>query len=146
MGAPPTITSAAKAVGAKASAAAINVALATVVKSFIVIFLLKTFGSVGELTGKRATARYGSVPAITINSLCEVIQDNPRCRLIERALVSGARIKVRSTPPVVPPKRLALPHSFLTPNAIAQNYLSVLKQPRSAWTWEIELRPWVEKF
>ncbi|MGA7681089.1 MAG: oxidoreductase, partial [Pseudolabrys sp.] len=25
-------------------------------------------------------------------------------------------------------------------------YLHVLNQPRSAWTWEIELRPWVEKF
>ena len=22
----------------------------------------------------------------------------------------------------------------------------MLQQPRSAWTWEIELRPWVEKF
>ncbi|MGB8755508.1 MAG: oxidoreductase, partial [Pseudolabrys sp.] len=30
--------------------------------------------------------------------------------------------------------------------AIAQSYLHVLNQPRSAWTWEIELRPWVEKF
>jgi hypothetical protein len=26
------------------------------------------------------------------------------------------------------------------------NYLHVLRQPRSAWTWEIEVRPWVEKF
>lgn len=38
------------------------------------------------------------------------------------------------------------PDSLLDPNAIAANYLHVLKQPRSAWTWEIELRPWVEKF
>jgi short-subunit dehydrogenase len=36
--------------------------------------------------------------------------------------------------------------SLLDPDAIAQNYLHVLNQPRSAWTWEIELRPWVEKF
>ena len=27
-----------------------------------------------------------------------------------------------------------------------QSYLHVLQQPRSAWTWEIELRPWVENF
>ena len=40
----------------------------------------------------------------------------------------------------------AHPDSFLDPDAIAQSYLSVLKQPRSAWTWELELRPWVEKF
>jgi len=36
--------------------------------------------------------------------------------------------------------------STLDPDAIAQTYLNVLKQPRSAWTWEIELRPWVERF
>ncbi len=38
------------------------------------------------------------------------------------------------------------PDSMLDPDAIAQNYLNVLQQDRSAWTWEIELRPWVEKF
>jgi len=32
------------------------------------------------------------------------------------------------------------------PDAIAETYLHVLRQPRSAWTWEIELRPWVERF
>jgi NAD(P)-dependent dehydrogenase (short-subunit alcohol dehydrogenase family) len=35
---------------------------------------------------------------------------------------------------------------FLDPNAIAATYLQIHRQPRSAWTWEIELRPWVEKF
>lgn len=34
----------------------------------------------------------------------------------------------------------------LDPAAIAQTYLAVLHQPRSAWSWEIELRPWVETF
>jgi len=38
------------------------------------------------------------------------------------------------------------PDSMLDPDAIATNYLHVLKQPRSAWTWEIELRPWTERF
>jgi NAD(P)-dependent dehydrogenase (short-subunit alcohol dehydrogenase family) len=38
------------------------------------------------------------------------------------------------------------PESMLDPDAIAANYLYMLNQPRSAWTWEIELRPWVEKF
>ena len=36
--------------------------------------------------------------------------------------------------------------SMLDPDAIAQTYLNVLRQPRSAWTWEVELRPWVERF
>jgi NAD(P)-dependent dehydrogenase (short-subunit alcohol dehydrogenase family) len=34
----------------------------------------------------------------------------------------------------------------LDPDAIADTYLHVHRQPRSAWTWEVELRPWVEKF
>ena len=38
------------------------------------------------------------------------------------------------------------PDSFLDPDAIAQTYMDLLRQPRSAWAWEIELRPWVEKF
>jgi NAD(P)-dependent dehydrogenase (short-subunit alcohol dehydrogenase family) len=38
------------------------------------------------------------------------------------------------------------PDSMLDPDAIAENYLNILRQDRSAWTWEIELRPWVEKF
>jgi len=38
------------------------------------------------------------------------------------------------------------PDALLDPDAIAQNYWHVLQQPRSAWSWEIELRPWVEKF
>jgi NAD(P)-dependent dehydrogenase (short-subunit alcohol dehydrogenase family) len=38
------------------------------------------------------------------------------------------------------------PDSMLDPDAIAETYLHVLRQPRSTWTWEIELRPWVEKF
>jgi NAD(P)-dependent dehydrogenase (short-subunit alcohol dehydrogenase family) len=38
------------------------------------------------------------------------------------------------------------PDSTLDPDAIAQTYLDILRQPRSAWTWEIELRPWVETF
>lgn len=38
------------------------------------------------------------------------------------------------------------PDSMLDPDAIAASYLHLLQQPRSAWTWEIEVRPWVEKF
>jgi NAD(P)-dependent dehydrogenase (short-subunit alcohol dehydrogenase family) len=38
------------------------------------------------------------------------------------------------------------PDSLLDPDAIAQCYLQLLQQQRSAWAWEIELRPWVERF
>jgi short-subunit dehydrogenase len=38
------------------------------------------------------------------------------------------------------------PDSMLDPEAIADNYLHFLDQPRSSWAWEIEVRPWVETF
>ena len=38
------------------------------------------------------------------------------------------------------------PDSTLDPDAIAETYLAVLRQPRSAWSWEVEVRPWVENF
>jgi NAD(P)-dependent dehydrogenase (short-subunit alcohol dehydrogenase family) len=38
------------------------------------------------------------------------------------------------------------PDALLEPDAIAATYLDILRQPRSAWTHEIELRPWVERF
>lgn len=38
------------------------------------------------------------------------------------------------------------PDRWLDPDAIAQTYLSIHRQHRSAWTWEVELRPWVENF
>jgi len=38
------------------------------------------------------------------------------------------------------------PDALLDPDAIAASYLHVLQQPRSAWTSEVELRPWVENF
>ena len=36
--------------------------------------------------------------------------------------------------------------SMLDPDAIAQTYLQFHAQHRSAWAWEIELRPWAESF
>ncbi|MCC0043414.1 MAG: SDR family NAD(P)-dependent oxidoreductase [Brucellaceae bacterium] len=38
------------------------------------------------------------------------------------------------------------PDSMLDPDAIADTYLQLIDQDRSAWSWEIELRPWVENF
>jgi NAD(P)-dependent dehydrogenase (short-subunit alcohol dehydrogenase family) len=51
----------------------------------------------------------------------------------------GIRSERRPNPP-------DKPDSMLDPDAIAQSYLHLLQQDRSAWAWEIELRPWVEKF
>jgi NAD(P)-dependent dehydrogenase (short-subunit alcohol dehydrogenase family) len=38
------------------------------------------------------------------------------------------------------------PDSMLDPDAIAATYMHLIGQPRSAWAWEIEVRPWVERF
>jgi NAD(P)-dependent dehydrogenase (short-subunit alcohol dehydrogenase family) len=51
----------------------------------------------------------------------------------------GIRSEQRRDPP-------DKPDSLLDPDAIAQSYLHLLQQHRSAWAWEIELRPWVERF
>ena len=50
---------------------------------------------------------------------------------------------IRSARRADPPDR---PDSTLDPDAIAATYLNLLQQDRSAWAWEIELRPWVERF
>ncbi len=50
---------------------------------------------------------------------------------------------IRSARRTDPPDR---PDSTLDPDAIARTYLDLLRQDRSAWAWEIELRPWVERF
>jgi NAD(P)-dependent dehydrogenase (short-subunit alcohol dehydrogenase family) len=38
------------------------------------------------------------------------------------------------------------PDGLLDPAAIAESYWHLHQQPRSAWTLELDLRPWVEKF
>ena len=53
--------------------------------------------------------------------------------------IGGIRGRERPDPP-------GKPDSLLDPDAIAQSFLHFLQQQRSAWAWEIELRPWVERF
>ena len=50
---------------------------------------------------------------------------------------------IRSAARPVPADR---PDSLLDPDAIAETYWAVLQQHRSAWSWEVEVRPWVETF
>jgi NAD(P)-dependent dehydrogenase (short-subunit alcohol dehydrogenase family) len=50
---------------------------------------------------------------------------------------------IKSTRRGEPPDQ---PASLLDPDAIAATYLHLIHQPRSAWSSEVALRPWVEKF
>ena len=65
---------------------------------------------------------------------------SPKGIHVAHFVIDGAIAQPGRTPPS------EAPDAMLDPDAIAVNYLHVLRQPRSAWTWEIELRPWVEKF
>jgi NAD(P)-dependent dehydrogenase (short-subunit alcohol dehydrogenase family) len=44
------------------------------------------------------------------------------------------------------PEAADRPDALLDPDAMAASYLHLVQQHRSAWTFELELRPWVEKF
>ena len=71
---------------------------------------------------------------------CAARELGPRGIHVAHFIIDGA---VRSAQRPEPPDK---PDSTLDPNAIAQAYLNVLSQPRSAWSHEVELRPWVENF
>ena len=64
----------------------------------------------------------------------------PRGIHVGHVVVDGG---IRSAERPDPPGK---PDSLLDPDAIAESYLHLLQQHRSAWAWEIELRPWVERF
>lgn len=38
------------------------------------------------------------------------------------------------------------PDSTLSADGVAEAYMALLRQPRDAWTFELDLRPWVESF
>ena len=64
----------------------------------------------------------------------------PRGIHVAHFVIDGAiRNPGRSEPP-------GQPDSMLDPDAIAETYWQVMRQDRSAWSLEVELRPWVEKF
>jgi len=65
---------------------------------------------------------------------------SPRGIHVAHIVIDGG---IRSSSRTEPPDK---PDSMLSPDAIAQTYLDLLRQQRSAWAWEIELRPWVERF
>jgi len=50
---------------------------------------------------------------------------------------------IKSAHRAEPPEK---PASLLDPDAIASTYVHIIHQPRSVWSWEVEVRPWVEKF
>jgi len=65
---------------------------------------------------------------------------HPKGIHVAHVIIDGG---IRSERRADPPGKTA---SLLDPDAIATTYLSVIRQPQSAWSHEVELRPWVESF
>jgi NAD(P)-dependent dehydrogenase (short-subunit alcohol dehydrogenase family) len=65
---------------------------------------------------------------------------SPRGIHVAHVVVDGGILSARR------PAASDQPDALLDPDAIAETYLHLVEQHRSAWTWEIEVRPWVEKF
>ena len=100
------------------------------------------------LTGASASVKgfAGSAPIamgqFALRGLAESVarELQPRGIHVAHFVIDGAVAAEGRMPPA------DKPDSLLDPDAIAQTYLAVLKQPRSAWTSEVTVRPWVETF
>jgi NAD(P)-dependent dehydrogenase (short-subunit alcohol dehydrogenase family) len=65
---------------------------------------------------------------------------------VAHVIVDGAidTAFIRGVTPDIDAKRAE--DAVLSPDAIAENYVFLHRQPRSAWTHELDLRPWKEKW
>ena len=80
----------------------------------------------GQVRAARARAEHGA-RAVAAGHPCRACRDRRRHQERTPAGAAGS------------------PDSLLDPDAIAATYMHLIQQPRSAWAWEIELRPWVEQ-
>jgi len=65
--------------------------------------------------------------------------------IIDGGIATGNNRGVRNTPPSGPVENQK-PAGLLSPESIATAYLYLVNQDRSAWTWELDLRPAHEKW
>ncbi len=99
-------------------------------------------------TGATASLRGGSgfhnlaVPKFGLRALAQSMarELGPKGIHVAHVIVDGQIMSEAHDPSSRPPD------GFLDPAAIAANYLMIHRQQRSAWTQELDLRPWVEKF
>ena len=98
-------------------------------------------GASGSLRGRPSFASFAAAKA-GLRAVAQAMarEFGPQGLHVAHVVIDGG---IRSPQRTNPPDK---PDSFLDPDAIAQSYLDLLRQHRSAWAWEIELRPWLEKF
>jgi NAD(P)-dependent dehydrogenase (short-subunit alcohol dehydrogenase family) len=101
-------------------------------------------------TGATASLRGGAgfanlaVPKFGLRALAQSMarELGPRGVHVAHVIIDGQIESDRSRPLLA--QRGA--NSLLPPAAIAESYYQLHRQPRGAWTQELDLRPWVEKF
>ncbi|HRP94745.1 MAG TPA: SDR family NAD(P)-dependent oxidoreductase [Rhodocyclaceae bacterium] len=100
----------------------------------------------GATASLRGSARFHSfaVAKFGLRALAQSMarELHPRGIHVAHVIIDG---HIRP-PEVVEAVGAAAREDQLDPAAIAEAYFQLWRQPRSAWTHELDLRPWVEKF
>lgn len=84
-----------------------------------------------------------SMPKFAVRALAQGLARElaPKNIHVAHFVIDGGIATSRATPGEEGP-----PDRWLNPDAIADTYFHIHRQHRSAWTWEVELRPWTEPF
>jgi NAD(P)-dependent dehydrogenase (short-subunit alcohol dehydrogenase family) len=104
----------------------------------------------GATASLRGGARFVNLasPKFALRALAQSMarELGPRGVHVAHVIVDGqiARAEARSAKAGAGPS--GSPDAQLEPAAIAEAYWQLHTQPRSAWTLELDLRPWVERF
>jgi len=100
----------------------------------------------GATASLRGSARFANLasPKFALRALAQSMarELGPRGVHVAHVIIDG-QIRSLARAPADP---AATPDSQLAPEAIAESYRQLHFQQRSAWTLELDLRPWVEKF
>jgi len=100
----------------------------------------------GATASLRGSARFANLasPKFALRALAQSMARELDGRGVHVAhVIIDGQIRAPARPPA---SAGAMPDSQLAPEAIAECYWQLHAQPRSAWTLELDLRPWVEKF
>jgi NAD(P)-dependent dehydrogenase (short-subunit alcohol dehydrogenase family) len=100
----------------------------------------------GATASLRGSARFANLasPKFALRALAQSMarELGPRGVHVAHVVIDG---QIRA-PGAEEPDASRAPDSKLEPAAIAESYWQLHQQPRSAWTLELDLRPWVERF
>lgn len=96
----------------------------------------------GATASLRGSARFATLaaPKFALRALAQSMarEFGPQGVHVAHVILDGLILTEGRTPPV--------PDAHLDPAAIAEAYVQLHQQPRSAWTQELDLRPWSERF